>query len=110
MHLLKGNIRLSPPKRESDSENYVVEYTDKNIFEGAVGQIALDLLDGLVAAHRKAIEDFENGREMFEKANAFSNGFCTFLVNDENFGFAETGTIPQPVERNESSLCGYSTS
>lgn len=65
MHLLKGNIRLSPPKRESDSENYVVEYTAKNIFEGAVGQIALDLLDRLVAAHRKAIEDFENGRETY---------------------------------------------
>ena len=65
MRLLKGLIRFSPPKREPDSENYVVEYTDKNIFEGAVGQIALDLLDGLVAAHRKAIEDFENGRETY---------------------------------------------
>ena len=87
-----------------------MEYTDKNIFEGVVGQIAFDLLEGLVVARWKAIENFENRREMFEKANAFSNGFCTFLVNDENFGFAETGTIPQPVERNESSLCGYSTS
>lgn len=63
MRLFQGLIRFSPPKREPDSENYVVEYTDKNIFEGVVGQIALDLLDGLVAAHRKAIEDFENGRE-----------------------------------------------
>ena len=65
MRLFQGLIRFSPPKREPDSENYVMEYTDKNIFEGAVGQIALELLDGLVAAHRKAIEDFENGREMY---------------------------------------------
>lgn len=104
MNLFKGVIRFPPPKREPDSEHYVVEYNDKNIFEGVAGQIAFDLLEGLVVACRKASEDFENGREMFEKANAFSNGFCTFLVNDENFGFAETGTIPQPVERNESSL------
>lgn len=65
MRLFQGLIRFSPPKREPDSENYVVEYTDKNTFEGVVGQIALDLLDGLVAAHRKAIEDFENGRETY---------------------------------------------
>ena len=65
MRLFQGLIRFSPPKREPDSENYVVEYTDKNIFEGAVGQIALELLGGLVVAYRKVIEDFENGRETY---------------------------------------------
>ena len=62
MRLFQGLIRFSPKKREPDGENYVVEYTDKNIFEGVVGQIALDLLDGLVVARRKAVEDFENGK------------------------------------------------
>lgn len=65
MRLFQGLIRFSSPKREPDGENYVVEYTDKNIFEGVVGQTVLDLLDGLVVAHRKVIEDFENGRETY---------------------------------------------
>ena len=65
MRLFQGLIRFSPPKREPDSENYVVEYTDKNIFEGVVGQTVLELLDELMEARRKAIEDFENGRETY---------------------------------------------
>ena len=34
MRLFQGLIRFSPPKREPDSENYVLEYAEKNIFEG----------------------------------------------------------------------------
>ena len=62
MDFFKGVIRFPSPKREPDNEKYVVEYTDKNIFEGVVGQMALDLLDGLVETTRKAIEDLENGK------------------------------------------------
>ena len=65
MRLFQGLIRFSPEKREPDGKNYVVEYIDKNIFEGAVGQTALDLLDGLMEAQRKAVEDFENGKGMY---------------------------------------------
>ncbi len=94
MRLFQGLIRFSPPKREPDSKNYVVEYTDKNIFEGAVGQIALDLLDGLVAAHRKAIEDFENGRETYYEIARPVKSKTKYSLQGTTQGNGLTGGLP----------------
>ena len=52
--------------REKDSESFVVEYKDDNIWSGFLGNSALELIDMLIMARRKAIENLENGGKRIE--------------------------------------------
>ena len=48
-------------KLSEELEKIEIEYCDKNIWDSHVGKMALELIDGLVLARQKALEDYRTG-------------------------------------------------